>query len=492
MTYTSEEASGNWGQVRNIVGATAKGDATITVNDASNINVGDIIKIDTLTDGTQFGVAPAVYQPPNPGNWCWWADHKWFVRQSYSHNGGQQNLFPDSSPAPGWRHISENHEVLAKNGNVLTVYNPSAPVIQGSPCRSPMYRSPQLYRSAGARADVRRYAGIEDLKIEPNGPNGRWVIEINQAAFCWVKNVEVDGDGNPNGTWVGRQCHLREQTYRCEVRDCYFHDSDNYNPGGNSYGIQVSGSDNYVHNNVVVQHTKPIIFEASGGGNVVAYNYVDKAIIGLSDTWQEYGIGTHAAFCHYELIEGNWTPNMGPDATHGNNGWMTYFRNFARGLNSGGVQTGPIRCFGPGGWQRDLYSIGNVMLDPSLAGSIRALIEDRATNGPGGFDGRAIYLIGWASWYIGQDSGYNADDWDNGQTGSLFHRHLDFDAFSNSQYNNPANPMKTLVASLHRVNAPEYFTSGGYAWPWVDPAAGSHATRVLTLPAKARYDAGRA
>ena len=83
-----------------------------------------------------------------------------------------------------------------------------------------------------------------------------------------------------------------------------------------------------------------------------------------------------------------------------------------------------------------------------------------------------------------------ADDWDNGEAARNFHRHLDYDAFTASQYNNPANPEKTLPDSLHRTTAPDYFA--GYTWPWIDPAAGTHATRVKTLPAKARFDAGRA
>ena len=58
---------------------------------------------------------------------------------------------------------------------------------------------------------------------------------------------------------------------------------------------------------------------ASGGGNVIAYNYVDNAVLWNSPGWQESAIDdSHGAFTHNDLIEGNWSPNIGSDTTHGN------------------------------------------------------------------------------------------------------------------------------------------------------------------------------
>ncbi len=42
----------------------------------------------------------------------------------------------------------------------------------------------------------------------------------------------------------------------------------------------------------------------------------------------------HQTFSHSDLVEGNWTPTIGADTTHGNSGWMVYFRNDASGRNS--------------------------------------------------------------------------------------------------------------------------------------------------------------
>lgn len=488
---------GEWGPIRTINDA-AHGDSTITVvGDISHINVGDIVQIDTLRDGsnaptvqTDYGALPIVYNPPSDGNWCWAGDSWWDQRQL----SGQDGLGGHPHSPNGRRAITECHEVLAKNGQVLTIYNPNAPVIKGSPVRSPMYISPEIHLCRGTSTDVNRYSGIEDLKIEPSSTNGNTVINMDQCAFCWIKNVEIHGD-NPNTTFTGPGVWMTigGQCYRNEIRDCYWHGFDQYGTGG-AYGIRFHGSEAYVHNNVFVSASKPIMLEHSGGGNVIAYNYIDDVHLGTTPSWQELAIGTHLAFCHYELIEGNHTPNMGADCTHGNNGWITMFRNYATGLSSFGPATSPARCVNIGGWHREMYSIGNVLGNPALTWDV--LIEDQAiqpAGGDGQFPDRCMYLLGWAPVMenLGGTTG-GSDQWDNGEAGRNFHRHLDYNVVSASQFDNSANPVKTLPPSLHRTTAPSYFTAGGYAWPWVNPAGGSHATRVMTLPAKARFDAGQA
>jgi hypothetical protein len=480
----------NWGTIRNVVGVANQGDSTITLDNASNINVGDIITIDHLRDGSYAGPTNGVgtYSPPNRGNFVWTLSSMWYQRQPYSTGAGTDFLFPDSDD---WRFISQHCEVLAKSGNTLTIYD--AANRRGSPLHTTFYLTPQVYRCSGSHTDVRRYAGVEDLVIHPSGTNGDRVIAINGAAFCWVKNVEVNGAAQ---TWAGRHCQLYSQTYRCEVRDSYFHESGNYNQGGNAYGINISGSENLIENNVVMKLNKPIVLECSNGGNVIAYNYVDEAVIGsLSGTWQEAAISTHASFCHHELFEGNWTPNIGPDSTHGNNGWNTIFRNFCRGRNGSNQASGYRRAIFVDGWQMPVNSIGNVLFYPG-SGVQNQITASRSASDMGyatslgyvGVSQSSVYLIGSNSWVVGNGTKKGADYMDNGMSFANFHRHLDYDYFSNSQYRNPANPVVTLPNSLYLSSKPAFF--GSLAWPWVDPAGTTDALRVKTLPAKARYDAG--
>ena len=481
---------GSWGSIRNVVGVASQGSSTITLDNTSNINVGDIITIDHLRDGSENGPSNgiAIYDPPNPGDFVWNLSSLWYQRQPYSTGNGTGFLFPDSD---GWRLISQHCEVLAKSGNTLTIYD--AVNRRGSPLHTSYYLSPQVYRCAGTNSDVRRYAGIEDLIIHPSGINGQRVIVINGAAFCWVKNVEIDGTAQ---SWAGRHCQLYSQTYRCEVRDSYFHGAGNYNQGGNAYGLNISGSENLIENNIVRELNKPIVMECSNGGNVVAYNYVDEAVIGsLNNDWQEAAISTHASFCHHELFEGNWTPNIGPDSTHGNNGFNTIFRNFCRGRNGSNRTTAYRRAIFSDGWQLQLNSIGNVLWYPGSG--VRNLFtasmspSDAGNENGIGYSGiveTAVYLIGSNAWRTGSGQKPGADNMDNGMAYSNFHRHLDYDYNSNSQYTNPSNPVTTLPSSLYLGAKPAFF--GSFPWPWVDPAGSSDAQRVQTLPAKARYDAG--
>ena len=69
----------------------------------------------------------------------------------------------------------------------------------------------------------------------------------------------------------------------------------------------------------------------------------------------------HTAFTHHDLIEGNWTPNLGGDTTHGNSGWHTHFRNFASGINSTRVVTQNLRAVGMDGWTHFHAYVGNVL-----------------------------------------------------------------------------------------------------------------------------------
>ena len=285
-------------------------------------------------------------------------------------------------------------------------------------------------------------------------------------------------------------------TARCEIRDGYFHESGDYNPGGNAYGLNISGTNNLIENNVVRTLNKPIVMECSNGGNVVAYNFVDGAVIGsATDSWLEAAISTHASYCHHDLFEGNWTPNIGPDSTHGNNGFNTIFRNHCRGFNITPTSSGYCRCIFSDGWQMHLNSIGNVLSFPGSGVDhlfTASYDSGDAGNANGiGYTGIAessVYLIGSNAWRLSDGYKPGADNMDDGTAYSYFHRHLDYDYHSNSQYTNPGNPVTTLPDSLYLTAKPAFF--GSYDWPWVNPAGADHAARVKTLPAKARYDGG--
>src|SRR4029077_6572508 len=141
-----------------------------------------------------------------------------------------------------------------------------------------------------------KWGGIEHVVIRGGRPGGypgqnAGGIDVSNAAYSWVKDVQIDG------TNAGMPIRLAG-SYRCVVRDSHVHNSSSYGFGQDNYGIVLAcgAADNLVENNVVRFLDKGILFNNSGGGNVVGYNYVDNswACDGNGDDgWQEVPIDTH-------------------------------------------------------------------------------------------------------------------------------------------------------------------------------------------------------
>lgn len=445
--------------VYDVVGSVPRGSRTLTVADATGIEPGDVLMLDQLEDG----------DPEGTSGWVWRWDLWWSMRGPWSEHPDLSQRGPDSPL--GYRPIGQQVEVESVTGNVLSLTN----VVHAA---YPESQHPQLFHTAtvGRGHHGIRYAGLEDLTVE-GAVNV--MIEMSNAAYCWVRNVESNGD---DGVFYGIHVNL-EHCYRAEVRETYAHHSSNLWPGGNAYGFALSygTTDTLLEDNVAYMLNKPFLGVTSGGGNVIGYNYADEAVNGEpTGGWQESAIdASHGAFCHFTLLEGNLAPNLGTDATHGNNGWIVMFRNHATGRNSSGYTTGNLRAVGIDGRNREHTSVGNVLLTPETA--VGAVLW--STPEEENLDPVAVYRIGTNTWNSAGEMSYGV--WDDGTSLRLFHRHMDFDYVTNALYENPENPVRALPPSLYLRSRPAFF--GTSDWPWVDPQA---EPRVRTLPAKARFDAG--
>ncbi len=376
----------------NVVGSVPRGATSITVADASGIQVGDIIQIDQLDDPSYVRIGDAFYfkRGPRP-----------------------DDVNGPSSPA-GYRSVGQQVEIVSKNGNVLGLFGSTHIAFDAA-------FAPQVVKTATARDGEpgTRYVGLEDLYV--TGGSNDNITALN-VAFCWIKNVE--SDGNPATGPGTNGIHIAlSHAYRCEVRGSYVHHARDINPGGGAYGISVGmqSSDNLIEDNVCYMLNKPLVMNASGGGNVVAYNYVDEAIIASNPGWQESALdGNHQSFSHHELFEGNWAPNIGSDTTHGNAGWITFFRNYAPGRNSSGVPTSNVRAVGIDGYNREHDIVGNVLLQPNLVVNGMPPVYDCTDNGHC-MDAAAVYRIGANS--MGGD--YTSRD--DGTALKLLYRHGNYD-----------------------------------------------------------------
>ena len=466
--------------VQSLTADASKGATTITIADASGYRAGDVITIDHK-DGPAVATGPAYIN----GGYIWFYDAEFFKRQpTYTWSGpatnapslgSVTNLSSANAAAqnavPNWRSTVQETEITAINGNTLTLADPLY-------LDFPLSLSPQVFKTVPANTSSsnigNRWVGIEDIAVA--GGNNMWgfpggTIAFSYTAYAWAKNVEADGE-----KWQNDAAHPGKygyniglgRCYRCVVRESYAHGSADENPGGQAYGIVVGvgTSASLIENNISVNNNKPIALNETGGGNVIAYNYVDEAVLWNSPGWQENAIDdSHASFTHNDLIEGNWTPNLGGDTTHGNSGWHTHLRNYAHGRNSSGSGTSNLRAVGMDGWTHYHAYIGNVLMGGSVYQTT-----------PSSQNGTPIYALG--NFYGGMSG-----NWDNGYSLAHIYRDGNWDNVSNGVI--WANGAVTIPNSFYLSGKPAFF--GTLTWPWVTPTS---STRVLTLPAKARFDAG--
>jgi hypothetical protein len=255
------------------------------------------------------------------------------------------------------------------------------------------------------------------------------------------------------------------------------------------YGISIFGTSNLIENNMVARFCKPIQCVWSGGGNVIAYNYVPESET-VPAQWQENTIsGSHGSFSHSDLFEGNYTANIGMDSTWGNNGYHVFFRNYATGRNESKDTENNLCAVTIGGWNRRNAVIGNVLLSPENMAENEYRLWSTPMDKPPRRDQPAVYKIGAFAWQLPghADTGWDDThpDYPGGMALTLMHRHLDFNLIENGVYDNPQNPVKALPDSLYLKNKPEFF--GEYLWPPVNPFGAGHNNRITGLPAQDRY-----
>jgi hypothetical protein len=432
-----------------VVGSVPKGSRSITVTDASGFQAGDVVQIDQLDDPS------------------------YVVRGDQVH--GKRGPRPTDAMGPsspeGYRSVGQQLEVSSRQGNTLRLSGPTHVAFDAA-------FSPQVFKTATAREGEpgTRYIGLEDIRL--TGGNNSNVFMMN-VAYGWIRNIESDGDPARGPGMTGAHVALFK-AYRCEVRGSYVHHARRIDPGGGAYGIGIGNqsSDNLVEDNIVRYLNKPIVVSGSGGGNVVAYNYVDDAIIAYHQSWQETAIdANHGSFPHHDLFEGNDTPNIGSDSTHGNSGWQTFFRNRATGMNGTAPRSLNIRAVGVDGANREHTFVGNVLLQPGLV--VNGTRPIFLSTSPATGAAAAVYRIGSST------LGGPYEAFDDGTALRHLLRHGNFDYVTNAIEWAPGLS-RDLPPSLYLTAKPAFF--GPELWPFVDPL---REPRVGVLPARKRFEAMR-
>ena len=452
----------------NLTADAPAGATIVTVARDPGFKVGEIVFIDQVSDETRSDTTAPLRRV------------YWGVNAT-DPNGQERGWFCEQN-----RPLGQTLEITAISGTQISfstpMHVPFETVLQAHIVR--------LSDGSGAQVDAVKYSGIEDLAVvNGDGGDGGGNIHLFATAYSWVKNVESSGS-------LGHSCNL-EGTFRCEVRDSYFHTTRSPNPGGNGYGIGLNryASDNLYENNIVWNFNKLTIARASGGGNVFGYNYLQDGYGADYRSFVEVGAGpNHYAGAHMELFEGNESFNFDTEAQWGNSIYGTAFRNHWTGLRRSAaplklVDSSNRRAVGVqvGGWWFSF--VGNVLGFagmPLLSGqdpSGNTFVQKRfVTQSPVDNLNESGLVPMWKLGYESTKWPKKADPLVLSRT----YRHGNFDFVSKTVVWDPGNPVRTLPDSLYLMSKPAFF--GANPWPWVNPTTRSEHERLGVLPAKARFD----
>jgi hypothetical protein len=455
----------SYGSAVNVTADVPKDATSIPVADASSFAVGDIIQIDQLDDTSYvfYGSCP------------------WFKR-------------PDYGPAStGPRSQGQTVEVVSVVGNVLNI---NTPIHLGFK----LALITQVFKPTGTNGGINnaatvKYAGLEDLYLT-GGQNNQ--ITMLNCAYCWVKNIESDGtvaapasDGTAGPGNGMKGAHMQiDRSYRIVIRDSYFHHATNVIQGGGAYGISISEhtSDSLIENNIVYYMNKPLTMRATGGGNVVAFNYIDDAWTSADSFMMETDIDMgHASFPFMELVEGNYAPQIATDDVWGGSGWMTVFRNYASGKQRRSAlhERERLAAIDFEGGALFLNVVANALGSAGTIGTTGLpQIYEVHSNPPG--DVPAVWRLGDSPISLAGNGYHNKDaydpfPWAVGTTGATLLRQGNFDFVTNGIAD---GAVSGLPVSYYLSAAPSWW--GSNPWPYVDP---TRTPVVGTLPAKARFDA---
>ncbi len=421
----------------NLTANAAKGATSVTVASTSGLSAGQLVLIDKLTD-------PSVTH---------WAD-------DCTTSNGCRGWFSRTD-----RSVSQMMEIASISGNTVTFTTPFHISFETN-------FTAQLTRFGNSAL---KSAGLEDMKIQGGeGGDSGGNVYMTFAMYSWVKNIESYNS-------LGSSIHLYN-SFRNTVRDSYFHETKNPTPGGGGYGLDISraSADNLIENNIFWKFNKVMVMRASGGGNVIGYNYFEDGYISYALGWVETGANaSHMTTPHYELFEGNQAFNIGSDARWGNSYAITFFRNNSTGIRRNIGKFGLTDSGNRSGAEVKAYHykytfIGNVLgysgQSPSPQGS-SFTYEDTAP-----YSGDPVPM-----WRFGQGEATGTSGVDDPTVAGTVLRDGNYDYVSNTvKWDRAAT---TLPNSLYLTSKPAFMAS--CTWPWVDPLG---TTKLYTLPARARFD----
>ena len=478
-----------WGNIYNVgVNAVQGGYQVILATTPTDLAVGQLVLIDALTNtdpNVVFG--PAFGNPP-------------FRNCGF---GARRN---NSS-------MEDVMEIVAISGTTLTF---------DTPITYPY--STSFTAQLGKFSQVIYGVGLENLFVF-GGTNNNISFEV--CAYCWVSNVESYWSNGPS---IGIAAGFRDV-----IRDSFIHETNNPNPGGAGYMLDLAGgtAETLVENNAIWYGDKVDVMRNAGGGNVFAYNYTDDAFGASFPDSPEAGINAaHMTTTHLALFEGNYTHNIKADTYWGNSIYITNFRNWVSTrraahapLNSFTFSSGCLATYGDyNGQARGAVDLMAYSFNHNYIGNVLGVASNQLLTEPGpnpcntaqtGFTAQISTLAQYNTcgsnncvpmWRMGAyqptnvspsgtytfsdcagQAAQSVPNWtfDN-CTVQTVTRTANWDWSQNSgsgaqvsytfgTISTTSNPAGALPTSFYLTARPAFFGSDAtnFPWPWVNPATGA-------------------
>lgn len=304
--------------------------------------------------------------------------------------------------------------------------------------------------------------GIENLSINNASSGASAGIMLMNSTNCWIKGVR-SLNGNRNHVWLYLSAHD-------EVIGSYFYGTQ----GGasQSYGIELfQTSDVLVENNILQHIVAPTIENGANAGDVVAYNYAIDDYYPTSPSWM-MGMSWLHGIADHSLYEGNIGAALEPDDIHGTHNFVTAYRNYYIGWETGkSQQTSAMLVYAFG---RYFNFLGNVLGKSGY----HAHYQDLAPSGTNA--NTSVYTIGWSG---NQGTTYGGVPNDVLTANTMF-RWGNYDVVNaavqwNSGevpsgiplYSNPVPSTHTLPTSLFLSSQPSWWATpwGTPPWPAIGP-----------------------
>jgi hypothetical protein len=342
-------------------------------------------------------------------------------------------------------------------------------------------------------------AGIENMFFW-GGRDGN--INWRNCAYCWVKNVE--------STWETGSSITIAQGFKNVLRDSFVHETPSPTPGGGGYllGVQGGTSETLIENNIFWYGNKEDVMQAAGGGNVLAYNYMDDAFDdGTAVISPEAGVNAgHMTTSHLELLEGNYSQNFKGDTYWGNAIYITAFRNWFSGLRAGHAPLGTYAyraggcSYFYGDWTgRKAVDVQGGTLYNNFVGNVLGMNGQKLLSSPSGSclgyiqnsfveqyynSSQSLTSDPVIMWNFGDYQDSSGAWQQNNSTIETQTRNGNWDWVTRAQHwygtggtkDGGAKPV-TIPNSFYLSSKPAFF--GTSPWPWVDPANGA----TYALPA---------